>query len=595
MPLFNNYLSLLHLLSNQLYHRSHTVKIFLNLLYLSSLVITYPFQHSSFIYFYLFNLTYILPQLPKESRQLTRRKTQKNYISPPRRLRGLFLPRTPGCGPCGWAGARRAPWDLKGQISDLQAKVATYKERAQGLAGENEALKSQLGGLQQELAEATGQNGELKQARESGQRVSELLEKEERLEERCRSQAQRIGQLEALHRELTEGSREQAIQLKAREVRGQAGPSRQAEESLAGQRQLNEGLTAQLEVLEEQLHQGEMERRGLHNALQELKGNIRVFCRVRPLLPGRQTGVWGEPRGAQWEGWGALLGRRASLSQSGPFLPPPPHFDRVFPLAQCGAGSALDGYHVCIFAYGQTGSGKTYTMEGPDDPAPEAAGVIPRAVRRIFETSREMEAKGWQVSRGRPLQVIYNESLRDLLALRPEQNGELEIRRVSQFTEELHVPNLSCVPVSSEEEVLGWGSLQVASQSSRQQNQEWTLGLPSKPRPSPPRPHQYQFTANFLRSTMSQAGIFLHMPGRAERELEIQANNTHPPATFPQEAHIPYRNSKLTYLLQNSLGGSSKMLMFVNISPLEENFAESLNSLRFVNECVIGTASSNRK
>lgn len=61
------------------------------------------------------------------------------------------------------------------------------------------------------------------QARESGQKVSELLEKEEQLEERCQSQAQRIGQLEALNREVTEGSREQTVRLKAREVRGWLG------------------------------------------------------------------------------------------------------------------------------------------------------------------------------------------------------------------------------------------------------------------------------------------------------------------------------------------------------------------------------------
>ena len=60
--------------------------------------------------------------------------------------------------------------------------------------------------------------------------------------------------------------------------------------------------------------------------------------------------------------------------------------------------SALDGYNVCIFAYGQTGSGKTHTMEGPNDPDKVTEGMIPRAVRQIFETASQLEEHGWQVS-----------------------------------------------------------------------------------------------------------------------------------------------------------------------------------------------------
>ncbi|XP_063147261.1 kinesin-like protein KIFC1 [Candoia aspera] len=539
--------------------------------------------------------------------------------------------------PAATAGGRekkRAPWDLKGQVSDLHAKVGAYKERLQGLVGENETLKSQLGGLQRELKEAAAQNRELSgqasllaselrvcrdQAEKSTQKVSELLEKEQQQEETLQNQARRIGELEALSREVAEGNRELAVRLRAREEELLL-----AEQSLAGQGWQNAALKAQAAELEQRLHESEMERRFLHNAVQELKGNIRVFCRVRPLLACERQAqkAIGHLHFPADNNKGLVLskaeeshvGRERKEDITYEF-----NFDRVFPPSSSQESvfeeisllvqSAVDGYHVCIFAYGQTGSGKTYTMEGPDDMGPETAGMIPRAVQQIFATSRRMEAKGWKYQFTANFLEIYNESLRDLLAPRPEQNGELEIRRVSQFTDELHVPNLSYVPVSSEQEVLkllltakGHRSVAKTNLNERSSRSHSLFQLRIEGRNTKQELH----TTSVL-SLVDLAGSerLDKSLSTGERLKETQAINTSLSnlglvitALSNKEAHIPYRNSKLTYLLQNSLGGSSKMLMFVNISPLEGNFAESLNSLRFarkVNECVIGTASSNRK
>ena len=64
----------------------------------------------------------------------------------------------------------------------------------------------------------------------------------------------------------------------------------------------------------------------------------------------------------------------------------------------CGQ-SFLDGYNLCIFAYGQTGSGKTYTMEGPPGKNSEdKEGIIPRAMKQVFQTIKELKVAGWTVS-----------------------------------------------------------------------------------------------------------------------------------------------------------------------------------------------------
>ncbi|KAF7235077.1 Carboxy-terminal kinesin 2 [Varanus komodoensis] len=543
-------------------------------------------------------------------------------------------PRTSAPAPTGGGEKKRAPWDLKGQVSDLRARVGSYKEKVQGLSGDNESLRQQLGGLQAELRQAVAQKDELssrasklaaelqlcqEEAHGRLQKVLALQEKERQLEETLCSQAHDIGELRGANRAMEESGRELAARLDVQERELHL-----AEESLARQGQENEALRARVELLEQKLHESEMERRLLHNTVQELKGNIRVFCRVRPLLADEQ---------AAQKGMGHLsfpaednrslvlskeedshVGRERKDDITYEF-----HFDRVFPPSSSQGDvfeeisllvqSALDGYHVCIFAYGQTGSGKTYTMEGPDDLSPDTMGMIPRAVQQIFKTSHEMAAKGWKYQFTANFLEIYNESLRDLLVSRPELSPELEIRRVSQHTEELHVPHLCYVPVASEQEVLkllrtakAQRSVAKTSLNERSSRSHSLFQL----RIEGQNANRELHTSSVL-SLVDLAGSerLDKSLSKGDRLRETQAINSSLSnlglvitALSNKEAHIPYRNSKLTYLLQNSLGGNSKMLMFVNISPLEENFGESLNSLRFarkVNECVVGTASAHRK
>lgn len=172
---------------------------------------------------------------------------------------------------------------------------------------------------------------------------------------------------------------------------------------------------------QEKLRQEETLRRKLHNQVQELKGNIRVFCRVRPTFGEEDTqraeiafpdadtdckdvAVQGPE---QKTAMGTINRPVSNFSFDRVFGPSSQNaeiFDEISQLVQ----SALDGYNVCIFCYGQTGSGKTHTMSSLD-------GMIPRAVAQIYETAKGLEEKGWSYTMEGSFVEVYNETLNDLL------------------------------------------------------------------------------------------------------------------------------------------------------------------------------------
>ena len=163
-------------------------------------------------------------------------------------------------------------------------------------------------------------------------------------------------------------------------------------------------------------------RRKLHNQVQELRGNIRVFCRVRPSLDSDPVDTSAqiaypddesdskevEVTGAEEKSsLGTITTKRHPFAFDRVFGPKSSNqdvFDEISQLVQ----SALDGYNVCIFCYGQTGSGKTFTMSASD-------GMIPLAVNQIYGTAKSLEEKGWRYTMEGSFIEVYNEELNDLL------------------------------------------------------------------------------------------------------------------------------------------------------------------------------------
>ena len=176
------------------------------------------------------------------------------------------------------------------------------------------------------------------------------------------------------------------------------------------------------EVSKQKLIKEETLRRILFNQVQELKGNIRVMCRVRPVPANGAEGETAkitfpdvEKESKELE----ILGKEEKSSLGNVSRKPYAFtFDRVFgPESQNQevfeeisqlVQSALDGYNVCIFCYGQTGSGKTHTMSSAD-------GMIPRATHQIYETATNLQEKGWTYTMEGSFAEVYNEEIHDLL------------------------------------------------------------------------------------------------------------------------------------------------------------------------------------
>ncbi|XP_029164397.1 kinesin-like protein unc-104 isoform X7 [Nylanderia fulva] len=259
---------------------------------------------------------------------------------------------------------------------------------------------------------------------------------------------------------------------------------------------------------------------------------------------------------------------------------------------------AFEGYNVCIFAYGQTGAGKSYTMMGKQEEGQE--GIIPQICKDLFRkisyTSNERLKYSVEVS----YMEIYCERVRDLL--NPKNRGNLRVREHPLYGP--YVEDLSKLAVLSYEDIHdlideGNKARTVAATnmnetSSRshavftifftQQQQDCTTGLMSE---KVSKISLVDLAGSERADSTGAKGTRLKEGANINKSLttlgkvisalaEIAATKKKKKADF-----IPYRDSVLTWLLRENLGGNSKTAMIAAISPADINYDETLSTLRY--------------
>ncbi|KAF2288288.1 hypothetical protein GH714_005823 [Hevea brasiliensis] len=328
------------------------------------------------------------------------------------------------------------------------------------------------------------------------------------------------------------------------------------------------------------------ENRKLYNQVQDLKGNIRVYCRVRPFLPGqpnRFSAVDHMEEGSITVITPSKYGKegRKSFNFNKVFGPMATQ-EEVFRDTQPLIRSVLDGYNVCIFAYGQTGSGKTYTMSGPNELTEESQGVNYRALSDLFLLSdQRKEIICYEISV--QMLEIYNEQVRDLLA-------SDDIRNSSHNG--INVPDATQLPVSSTADVINLMNIghmnravsaTAMNDRSSRSHSCLTVHVQGKNLTSGTVIHGSMHLVDLAGSERVDKS---EVTGDRLKEAQhinksLSALGDVISSLAQKSAHVPYRNSKLTQLLQDSLGGQAKTLMFVHISPEHEALGETISTLKF--------------
>eukprot|EP00039_Didymoeca_costata_P008177 m.108800 g.108800 ORF g.108800 m.108800 type:complete len:814 (+) comp13980_c0_seq2:409-2850(+) len=439
------------------------------------------------------------------------------------------------------------------QLKELSKELATTGAQVSRLRSEVREKATEIERLSNQLQSANMESEELKKMKAECGRLNQNIEDTEK--ERLRDKKE----METLKQKITD-----------------------LETATAAGSQEYKNLEKSRNELAEMYAKEVIKRRKLHNTLVEIQGNVRVHCRVRPSLTNSSTAEDTAPALQVIDDW---VVESIQQSPSRQF-----EFDRVYNPSStsedifaevCGmVSSFVDGYNVCIVAYGQTGSGKTHTMLGPstDKGIEVMNGVIPQAMTEVFRLINEQtKVASFKVTAS--VLEVYNDYVRDLLSPKPWQKHE-----VYEASGVVSVPSAEQVEISNVEDLLGLVKRGMDSRVERQTDMNShssrshlivTVCCTRTPHHSgkktASRIHLVDLAGSENAKLASTSDDGLQESKAINRSLaafcDVMTALGHNSA-----GHIPYRNSKLTHMLKDSIGGDAKMLMIACVSPISKYF-----------------------
>ncbi|XP_033118562.1 kinesin-II 95 kDa subunit-like [Anneissia japonica] len=263
-------------------------------------------------------------------------------------------------------------------------------------------------------------------------------------------------------------------------------------------------------------------------------------------------------------------------------------YDETFrPLVE----SVLNGFNGTIFAYGQTGTGKTYTMEGVRNDL-EKRGVIPNSFDHIFTHIARSQDQQYLV-RASYLE-IYQEEIRDLLA--KDQSKRLDLKERTDTG--VYVKDLSSFVTKSVKEIehvmnVGNSNRSVGATNMNEHSSRShaifiitiecsQVGVDGENHICVGKLNLVDLAGSERQGKTGAAGVRLKEATKINLSLSA-LSNVISALVDGKSSHIPYRDSKLTRLLQDSLGGNAKTVMVANIGPASYNYNESITTLRYAN------------